>query len=411
MTLQEIKDRLAEIENRTRELLARLDEDGVTEEEVEEIVEESKELEAEKEDLEKSLKEKQDEISAKAADLRKKAISKAAKGVKLEQEEPKMEDKKYTIKSPEYKTAWAKKLMGKKLSDLDNEVITKAVGDAITTTSDTFVAADQTHNGINNGGLFVPTDVILGVFERLSEESPFFRDIRKISVNGNVSVPYIDAADDAQWLAETTPTPNEGVKFVFIKLTGKELAKNIVLTWKAEEMTVDGFVEYMIDEITEKMGDAIIESTIYGTGDDYGQPFGATYGLDAITNGTSAVDTILKTYGALGSKAKRGARVYISPAVALLIVGYKTQDGNYPFLNGIDGTALFRIEVDPYLKDNDVLAGNPRNYLWNTNVPVRIDRESKLTDRHVIYGGYGIFDGAAKGGAFAYGQYSDVVSA
>lgn len=411
MTLQEIKDRLAEIEDRTREMLARLDEEGVTAEEIEEIVEESAKLESEKEDLEKSLKEKEKELDDKASELRKKAIGAAAKNVKTFKQEENPMEKQYTIKSPEYKTAWAKSLMGRDLTELDNEVIRKAVGDAITTTSDTFVAADTSHNGINNAGLFIPTDVILNVFEKIADASPFFRDIRKLNVNGNVSIPGLDEADDAVWLAEATPTPNEGAKFVTIKLTGKELAKKIVLTWKVAEMTVDGFIDFIVDEITEKMGDAIIESTIYGTGDDYGQPFGATYGLSPITNGSSAVDAILKTYAALSSKAKKGARVYISPALALALVGYSTDDGNYPFLNGLTGTALFDIEVDPYLKNNDILAGNPRNYVWNTNTPVRIDRESKITDRHVIYGGYGIFDGAAKAGSFAYGQYSDVVSA
>lgn len=412
MTLQEIKDRLAEIDDRTKELLAKLDEDGLHEEDVEEIIEESKELENEKEGLEKSLKEKQKEIDTKAAELRKKAIGKAAKGVKtFEQEEENPMEKAYTIKSPEYKTAWAKSLMGRELSALDKEVIRKAVGDAITTTSDTFVAADAEHNGINNAGLFIPTDVVLNVFEKLSDQSPFFRDIRKLNVNGNVSVPYLSAADDAQWLAEATPTPNEGAEYKSITLTGMELAKKIVLTWKAAEMTVDGFIDFIIDEITDKMGKAMIASTIYGTGHSYGQPVGATNGLSPVSNGTSAIDAVLKTYAALSADAKKGAKVYISPALALLLVGYATDDGNYPFLNGLTRTALFDIEVDPFLVNNDIVAGNARNYIFNTNTPVRIDRESKITERHVVYGGYAVVDGAPKAGSFAYGQYSDVVSA
>ena len=408
MTLQEIKDRLAEIDDRTKELLARLDEDGITEEEVEEIVEESKTLEEEKGELETDLAKKQKALNDAKAELRKKAISSAAKTVK-DFKEVKSVEKTYTIKSAEYKTAWAKSLMGRKLSDFDKEVIEKAIGDAITTTGDTFVQATADANGINNAGLFVPTDVILNVFERLSEQSPFFRDIRKLDVNGNVTVPYLGAADGAQWLAETTPTPNEGAEFKKIELTGKELAKKIVLTWKAAEMTVDGFIDFLIDEITEKMGDAMCTAAIYGTGST--QPVGAVNGLTPVTTGTNPLDALLKAYASLSDDAKKGAKAYVSPALGLALIGYTTDDGNYPFINGISGTALFDIEVDPYLVDNDHIVGNARNYIWNTNVPVRIDRESKVTDRQVIYGGYGVFDGAPKAGAFAYGKYSDVQSA
>lgn len=409
MTLQEIKDRLAEIENITRESLARLDEEGITDEEVAEIVEENEALEEEKAELEKSLEAEQKKLNDKAAELRKKAISKAAKNAKIiEQEEPPVE-KNYTLKSKEYTKAWAKSLMGRELTELDKEVITKALGDAVTTTSDTYVAAAADAHGINNGGLFIPTEVIVSVFERLSDQSPFFRDCRKFDVNGNVKVPYLGAADDAQWLAEATPTPNEGAEFKAITLTGKELAKKIVLTWKAAEMTVDGFIDYIVDEIVEKMGDAICTAAIYGTGTT--QPVGATNGLTPVTDGSNALDTLLKTYASLSDKAKKGAKAYVSPALGLALIGYTTDDGNYPFINGINRTALFDIEVDPYLANNDAVVGNARNYIWNTNTPIRIDRESKITDRHVIFGGYGVFDGAPKAGAFAYGQYSDVVSA
>ena len=120
---------------------------------------------------------------------------------------------------------------------------------------------------------------------------------------------------------------------------------------------------------------------------------------------------ILSSCHALSEKARRGAKAYVSTAVGLALVGYKTTDGNYPYLQGINGTALFGMEVDPYLVNNDIVVGNARNYIWNTNTAIRIDRENKMTDRHVVYGGYGIFDGAPKTGAFSYAQFSNAISA
>ena len=63
---------------------------------------------------------------------------------------------KDVLASEEYRSAWAKTLMGR--SDLD-EKETRALGDAVTTTATTYVQSAEGTQGINNGGLFIPTSV------------------------------------------------------------------------------------------------------------------------------------------------------------------------------------------------------------------------------------------------------------
>ena len=317
-------------------------------------------------------------------------------------EEINMEERKYDISSKEYRSAWAKTLMGVAL----NEEEKRALGDAVGTTATTFVEADADTQGINNLGLLIPTSVRKEFLETLTEESPIFRDIRKLQVAGNVDLPFLDEADDAEWYAELSDTKNEGQEYKSIKLTGHELAKDVVITWKAEAMTVEGFIDFIVEELRNKMGKALINAVIYGNGS--GKPTGITNGLTPVDDGADPIDAIIKTYKELGAEFRKGAKAYISTGLNIEIVGYKDDNGNYPFLNGVSATKLVSIEVDPYLVNNDIVVGNCKNYILNEVEGLRIERERTVKGRKVTYGGYGIYDGAPKTGAFAYGQYSTV---
>lgn len=397
--LEEIKARKLEL----RELL----EDETKEVNLDEVKSEIDSLEAEENALKEAAEatEKQEESEAEERRSIAESIetrnSNETKIIEKE-EEKKMEEKRYDVSSPEYRTAWAKKLMGK-----DNElteVEKKALGDAIGTTATTFVESDASTQGINNLGLLIPTSVRKDFLEILSEESPIFRDIRKLAVASNIDLPYLDEADDAEWYAELSDTKNEGQEYKSLKLTGHELAKDVVITWKAEAMTVEGFIDFILDELRQKMGKALINAVIYGDGS--GKPSGITKDLVAVTTGADPIANIVATYKSLDSTARIGAKAYISTNVNIEIVGYKDNNGNYPFLNGVATNKLVPIEVDPYLRNNDLVIGNCRNYILNEVEPLSVDREKTIKGRKVTYGGYGIFDGGAKAGKFAYGKYT-----
>lgn len=309
-------------------------------------------------------------------------------------EERKMENEKVL------RSAWAKRVMGL-AEDKFTEEEKRALGDAVTTTATSFVESAEGTQGINNGGLFIPKSVREDLMQIMADESPIFRDVRKLAVNGNVDLAYIFASDDANWGVELTDSINEGIEFKNLQLTGHELYKDIVITWKAEEMTAEGFIDYLLQELVAKMGDKLIDAVIYGTGS--GMPSGITHGLTPVeTEATdSVVDKIVKGIKSLNKEAKRGAKVYVSVDANLDLIGYKDDNGGYPFLNGV-GMKGLQIEVDPFLTNDDIVIGNMNNYVLNENQPIRIDKETSVKGRKVIYGAYAIYDGKAKPNSFAY---------
>lgn len=366
-------------------------------------------LEAEVTELEERKATLVKEAETRKATLERLANSQTPEKEKFDEgkEERKM-TREELLKSAEYRSAWAKKLMGRPESDF-TEAEKRAVGDAITTTATTYVGADSTYNGINNGGLFIPTDVRLDILGLIEKISPFYRDVRKLAVAGNIDLPYMDSSDDAEWYAEGTDTKNEGIEFKKLSLTGHELAKNVVVTWKLEAMAVEAFITFITAEIANKMAKALVTGIIYGNGS--GKATGAIYNLTP-TEGTDPIDTIVKTYKALSDDFRIGAKAYVSTNVNIDIVGYKDGNNNYPFINGVSATKLVTIEVDPFLADGDIIVGNPANYILNVVEDVTVVRETSVGGRKTIYGAYGVFDGKPRTGAFAKGSYeATVVSA
>lgn len=407
-------ERLQEIAARREEILTMLEDDSVDVDlealkaELEALKAEEEKIKAEMEDVEEMPSEEAEApVEEEESDVEeleeKRSLAEAinnkeikAKEMEIKEEIRKME--KFTVASPEYRDVWAKKLMNIPLSAEE-----RAVGDAVATTATTFVAADATHQGINNGGLFIPESVRADILAQVEIMSPFYRDIKKLNVAGNVNLPFLIDADDAAWYAELTNTANEGQEYGQLQLTGHELAKNVAVTWKLESMAVADFINFITNEIALKMGAALATAVLYGDGS--GQPTGA---LDSLTANDFAdpIGAILAAYGALSEAAKVGAKAYISPEVNMAIVGYKDANDNYPYLAGVPATGFLSIEVDPYLQNTDILVGNPANYVINFSEQLSVVRESSAVGRKTVYGAYLVADGKPKTGAFAYGTYT-----
>lgn len=382
-------NRLQEIEKRKSEIKTQLY--SVKDvEEVRALNEEVDALNAEATEI-KEIQER--ETNAKDLEERK------VEGKEIElKEERKMKEKKFDLSSPEYRTAWAKSMMGLELDETDK----RAIGDAVGTTSTDYVTSSASANGINNLGLLIPESVRMELMKLADKASPFYRDITKLNIPGNVDMPYLFSSDDSDWVAETTTTKNDGEEYKNLKLTGHELSKTIEITWKAEKMTVNGFIDFILKELDKKMNRSLIKSSVYGTG--VAQPTGVTKGLTAKT-GSNVIDLIKECLGALSQEDRVGAKVYLASDIFDSITFYKDENGNYPYLvNKLSSAGGASIEMDPFLKPGDIIVGNAENYYMNFNENYRVDKEVKVQPRRVVYGGYLIADGNAKPGAFAYGK-------
>lgn len=385
----EIETRLSQIKEEVRA--------AATTEELEKLENEVRALNEERAQL-KDAAEKRAAILNGIAGGNNKSVQTVAKPA-----EEKRMTREEALASKEYRSYWAKTLMCR--NDF-TEAEKRAAGVALTTTATTYVEASASADGVNNGGLFIPTDVNMALMTALSEISPIFRDMAKTDVPGLIKFPYKVSATKAEIQKEGVPNNDGQIEWAELTLTAYEVSETIRVSWKLEKMAVDSFITYITTELVEQCRLAFIEHGIYGTGsnDVTGLVVGA---VETTYTAGEELEGIATLIAALPREYRVGAKLYISESVSLAIAFAKDPEGRY-LHNPINGTAIssiakYTVEVDPHLKDGDIVFGNlGRNYRFNTNEPVSITKDVSGKARINDYTAYAIIGGAPVPGRIAY---------
>lgn len=324
-----------------------------------------------------------------------------------------MENTQNIFKTPEYRSAWAKTLMNMPLTEAEQ----RAVGTALTTTATTYVGASAQADGVNNGGLFIPEDVMMDLMNRIELVSPFFRDIPKTAVSGYVKFPYRKGGTGAAERAEGTANTDGQVEWADLTLTVLEVSETIRVTWKLEAMSVDGFIDYIINELALAIPEKIVNDVFYGdgTGTLTGVAVDAIDGEYTIGTAEGNVADIYEAITAgiallTDTRKRMGAKIYVAQDVMDAMAFGRDGDGKFVF-NPINGVGIqsigrYAIEVDPFLADGDFVIGNPRHYRFNWNEMISITKDVSGKNRINDYTGYAVVSGAAEPGAFVYGKKS-----
>lgn len=320
--------------------------------------------------------------------------------------------KENVLASKEYRSAWAKTLMCQPL----NEVEQRAVGVALTTTGTTYVGANAGADGVNNAGLFIPEEVNMALMEEISLASPFFADIAKTFVNGMIKFPYRKSGSGAEEAVEGVPNKDGQVEWAELSLTILEVSETIRVTWKLEAMSVDGFINYITQELATQITEKIATDSLYGDGT--GTVTGATVGA---INGTYTIGTaegnVIDILGAIEAgikkvpkKYKAGAKIYVAQDIIESISFMRDSNDNFVYSpingGGINSIATYQVAADPYLNAGDFIIGNGKYYKFNVNEPLSITKDVSGKSRINDYTGYEIVSGAPQPGVFVYGKKS-----
>lgn len=245
----------------------------------------------------------------------------------------------------------------------------RALGVSYTTTSETFVEATSGVDGINNGGLFIPQEVVLDILREEELESPIYRDIVTTAIKGLVKFPYRISKTGAKVKAELAATENENVEWGILSGATGNYTDSIVISFEAEAMAINEFTDYLISLIGESMRELLISDYIYGTGSDdhvkgitYGAIDGKYAAADADKYRKILEDAIVK----LPVKKRAGAKIYLAADLFDGITFEKDSNGNYilPVLNGggLNRISTFPVEMDANLRAGDFVIGNLAKY-------------------------------------------------
>lgn len=409
MTLKELEVKKAELRKKIN--------DAKTEEELEELRKQAEELNKEvpdKEEKQEITHEEERALIQDTENLEKRKVEITNSLAKMEEREMKNFTKHNVLKSEEYRSAWAKKLMCLPETEFTEDE-KRALGVAVTTTATTYTAPSAGADGVNNGGLFIPETVSMEILREVELESPFLRDVAKTYVRGLMTFPYKESGSGAEWVAEGTDNKLESDKWVNLTFAQMELSKTIRITWKLEAMAVEDFINYIVEEVAREMRESLADKPFYGNGTN--EIAGITLegnNIDAEYASTvNALDAIKAAIEKLPIRRKAGAKIYLSESMATEIAFMKDNNGAY--INnpvngvGLNSIARYPVEVDPYLKDGDFIIGNARWYKMNFNENLSVSKDVIGRSRVNDYTGYCVVGGAPVPNSFVYGHQAESV--
>lgn len=371
--------RLKEIEERKKEIRALLEKEDDEKLNLEELEQELRALDEEKERLEKRAQ--------------------IAKGIQAgtvpANPLPKPEVRKVTfegmerdeiLSTPEYRSAYLKRLQGKPLTEVEERALTTAAGSA---------------------GAAVPTQTLNMIIDKLRQTSALFPRINVSYVPGNLSLVVADAKNAAEWKAEGSDGTPADDTVVEVNLTGYELIKLVEISAAAQAMTIDAFEAYIAAEIGRQMAIAVENAILNGTGS--GQPTGILTGVtwDSTNSltwpaGNSVdYDTLVDGLALLPTMYHQNAVFVMNRSMLFSGVRkIKTQDGQPiftynpqdPARNSILG---YPVIVDDYMPDDTILLGDFSYYYWNfSQAPqIEVSREAAFKSGKVVYRGLAVADG------------------
>ncbi len=290
----------------------------------------------------------------------------------------------------------------------------RALGIAVTTTSDTYVAPSAAANGVNNGGVFIPQNVLYDLLETNDADSAFFRDVKATHIKGVLVFPYVIESNNGEGgkgKKETEKSNDRSIKWGKLTLAQGNYPLTIEVTMELLAMTDEEFTDYLLADLGNEINILLADEVLYGTGTDdriAGVTIGAIKGT-AYTAGNEAA-AIKTGLLALSRRARKGAKVYISRSLSLDLTFEKDKEGRYifPIYNntGIASIATVPVEVDEALHDGDFVIGNAANYKLNFTKPTEIYPEVHGKTRVIEYTAHVMVGGKAAPDKFYYGKKS-----
>lgn len=301
--------------------------------------------------------------------------------------------------SKEYRSAWAKMMMGRQLSAEESILVQKV---------NAYVHTTET------SGVLVPKTTSTNILDAIDELYPFWADVSKTYVKGSYTVLIGRESSDAAWYDEATETEDGKDEVDGLVLAGCELSRAVTVSWKLKEMAVDDFIPYIERRLARKMGAGLGYGVTHGkgkpsTGDTFKpEPTGVVTALNAEEN-TPQVLSYAKgalTYKDITmarAKVKVGANDLAIYANSTTIWGELANvvDGNGkpifipdPSASGVYRVLGMIVKEDDSMLDGEVLMSSAFvGYAANIDKDITVATEAHVKKRLTDYCGYAIVDG------------------
>ena len=360
MNLEQLETRRAEIESINAETY---------EGDIEELRKEMDTIEARKAELEEM------EARKKNAELLQKHDAKPQKTGKPEERRNDM----FALDSKEYRTAWCKEMLGMALTDEERTAFVHTTG---TTSGQT-------------AGYTIPTTLLNKIWDLIEGKHAILGDITiyRTGTILEVAKRTAIAAGDAATVSEgAAPSDDENNTFAKVTLSGKDFAKTVEISYALGIMSIDGFEQFIVNEIADRLGAALAADIITQIGTDY---YSTGNDLDVATSGKVVWTDIAGALAVL--KNVNGITVYASQAtIYKYIVGMVDSTGRPLFQHDANEAirgylAGFPVKVEDAITDDLIWLGDPKQVVGNMVQDIMVESDKDIKKHVNIFSGYARF--------------------
>ena len=228
--------RLKEIEERKLEIRSILESDQKLEkDELDKLEAELRDLESEKKDIEKRR--------AIAEGIQAGTVQTRNIGNFTNNNVPEQRSIEEIISTPEYRSAFLKKLLGRSLTEAEERVYTLAP---------------------NTAGAAVPTQTYNKIFDQMTKIAPMLSNITLLRVPGNLRLAVQGVRNPAQAHQELAAVNPAADTLVSVSLTGYEFIKVLRISATIRAMAIDAFEDWLARTLGEDLAVAIDNEIING---------------------------------------------------------------------------------------------------------------------------------------------------
>lgn len=283
--------------------------------------------------------------------------------------------------TPEYRSAFYKTLMGRKLNDNEQA----AYNAVVEKRADAF-------NDSTNAAAVIPTQTLNEVIKKARTMGGLLAEARAFRMPSKIAIPVANPSANAAWHTEGAKVDSELISLdTSVTFDGYEIIKIFSISAKVKTMTISAFEAYLVDELTACVMGTINAALINGTGS--GQGTGLETGITWATSGANqnAVQIaasgsftyakVVETVALLKRGYSQGAKWAMNNRT-LYNVFYGMEDNNKrpifiadPKNESVGKILGFDIVIDDNIADNVAYLGNYSKYL-GYNMPQGITIES-----------------------------------
>lgn len=277
----------------------------------------------------------------------------------------------------EYRSAFYKTLMGKKLTTNEqaafNAVVEKRT-DAFNTSTD--------------AAAVIPTQTLNEVIKKARTMGGLMAEARAFNMPSKIAIPIGTPSSNAAWHTEGAAVDTEKLTLASVTFDGYEIIKIFSISAKVRNMSIAAFEAYLVDELTAcvmgTIGAALVNGTgsSQGTGLEEGIEWTSGTNYKEVANGSSvAYADVVATVAMLKRGYSQGAKWAMNNAT-LYNVFYGMVDSNKrpifiadPKNESVGKILGFEVVIDDNIADNTAYLGNYNKYL-GYNMPIGISLES-----------------------------------